>query len=673
MPVGRALAGRRYSLRCLPACALRHAVMACAFSVGALAGGSAWASGAPDGGAPTELDGPPVDIVGERPAGSARAPAAASTVIETSRFAGEVRTVAELLSSAPGVIVRSQGGPGQATTVSIRGAAPDQSLVLLDGVPLAGPGGGAIDLATLPSGLLERIVVSRGVLGAQLGSGALGGVVELEPRSAGAKGVQGGAQASFGSFGTAQVAGDLSGGSEGSSRWLGSIQLDRTGGAFDYDRRLTPELPDAPYYGETRSNADARRGAGLLRWSNALSDSLQASALAQASAGERGLPGPIGGLTPHARAKDANWVAGGRLQGLAGPAIWTARAWGRGSWIELHGIAPYGDCVDGDPGCPSSVSRSHAARAEGELRVPIGDSQWVSGLLSGGGETATGDQAGDHQRAVVAAVLADDVQLFAGRLLVHPALRVERVGDEVGWSPGVAAVLTPFAETSRLAPVEFRAGWGRSFRAPSFAELYLDQGGVAANPALRPERAWSADAGVAFRTEQVTASVGGFWSRYSELILYEQNPPARIKPYNLGAARIAGLEARLLIALPLRIFAEASYAFIDAVNQRDSLTQGGQKLAYRPPHHLFVRGAHRGDRFEGYLEADATTAMPRNQFGTASLPGRVLLNAGAGVRAVGPVWLDVEAKNLLDDRTQQDLFEYPLPGLSLAVIARARL
>jgi hypothetical protein len=68
-----------------------------------------------------------------------------------------------------------------------------------------------------------------------------------------------------------------------------------------------------------------------------------------------------------------------------------------------------------------------------------------------------------------------------------------------------------------------------------------------------------------------------------------------------------------------------------------------------------------------------TSAMPRNAFDTAFVDSALLLNAGAGVRTVGPVWLDVEVKNLLDDRTLEDVFQYPLPGLSIAVIARARL
>src|SRR5207248_10835261 len=107
----------------------------------------------------------------------------------------------------PGVTVHALGGPGQAATLSLRGASADQSKVLLDGIPLQGPGGGAIDLSTLPATLLERLVVSRGVLGAQFGAGALGGAVELLPRTARQR-LSGGMQVSGGSFGTAQAAMD---------------------------------------------------------------------------------------------------------------------------------------------------------------------------------------------------------------------------------------------------------------------------------------------------------------------------------------------------------------------------------------------------------------------------------------------------------------------------------
>ena len=133
----------------------------------------------PSDGQPAAMVLPEVEILEGPLEGSRKARAAQSTVIDAERFAREGRTVAEMLATSPGVTLHSAGGPLQATTVSLRGASPEQSLVLLDGIPLQGPGGGSIDLSSVPSTLLARVVVSRGVLGAQLGAGALGGAVEL--------------------------------------------------------------------------------------------------------------------------------------------------------------------------------------------------------------------------------------------------------------------------------------------------------------------------------------------------------------------------------------------------------------------------------------------------------------------------------------------------------------
>ncbi len=132
--------------------------------------------------------------------------------------------------------------------------------------------------------------------------------------------------------------------------------------------------------------------------------------------------------------------------------------------------------------------------------------------------------------------------------------------------------------------------------------------------------------------------------------------------------RIAGVELQAVVPLPAHLLATLSYSFLDAVNRAD-----GHKLAYRPPHRLFARLARRGERLEGYGEASFTSAIPRNAFDTAFVDSQLLLNAGIGVRTAGPLWIDVEAKNLLDKRTYEDLFQYPLPGLSIALIARARL
>ena len=602
-----------------------------------------------------------IEVEGKRLDSSPRAPGAATTVIEAAQFGGEVRSVADMLLSGPGVSIHALGGPGQAATLSLRGASADQSMVLLDGIQLQGPGGGAVDLSTLPATLLDRVTVSRGVLGAQFGAGALGGAVELLPRAA-RRTWTGGAEAAAGSFGTARLAIDMAA-PLGSGSTVVALQGDRTSGDFQYARPITPEIPGAQVYGFTRENADATRGSALVRVSQDVGADLGVDLLLQGSASERGLPGPSSAPTPRSREVDQGGLAGLRVRGGNGGAGWSLRASGRLDRIELRGVRSFSDCEDGAPDCPREDQRSSAVRGEGELVLPLGDADALKMIVSGGGEWARGKDTGAHRREVLALAASDDLVLPAGFRL-HPALRLDKVGSSAGLSPALTAQWQPAPPH----PLSLRAGWGLSFRAPTFSELYLERGGIAANPDLLPERAWSIDAGAEWRVAALTLSANAFWSSYRQLIVYQLFPPARAKPFNVGEARIAGVELQAIVPLPQRFLATVSYSFLDAVNRAD-----GHKLAYRPPHRLFARLARQGERVEGYGEMSFTSAIPRNSFDTAFVGRQIVLNAGAGVRAIGPLWIDVEARNLLDNRTYEDLFQYPLPGLAIAVIARARL
>ncbi|HEY2031896.1 MAG TPA: TonB-dependent receptor, partial [Myxococcales bacterium] len=476
-------------------------------------------------------DGPgeSIEVTGERPRGSASAPAAQGTTIDAAQFGGEVRSVSEMLLSAPGVTVHSFGGPGQASTLSLRGATADESLVLLDGIPLQGPGGGAVDLATLPATLLSRMVVTRGVLGAQLGAGALGGAVELFPKTAVDRPTFG-AQVAGGSFGTVQAAADgaMAFGDGGSA--LVALQGDRTSGDFVYSRQLTPDIPDSASASFTRENADALRGSGLARIAAPLGGDLQLTAIGLGTFGDRGLPGSAAAPTPLSRELDQGGLAGLGLRGAAGQVQWAARAFGRVDRIELSCQASAAQAISP---CFAEDQRASAAHGQGQLAAPFGDRQWLRATVEAGSDWVHGSGTGPHQRGVASLAFADDVQLTKG-FAIHPALRLDRVGGDTGISPAVTTSLTatPF--------LDLRAGFGLSFRPPTFSELYLDEGGTAANPDLRPERAWSVDAGATFRAGPAIVSAGVFYTRYSNVIVYEFFPPAQVKPFNVGQAHIQG-------------------------------------------------------------------------------------------------------------------------------------
>src|SRR5262249_14985088 len=93
---------------------------------------------------------------------------------------------ADALRPLPGTDITSFGSPGQSALASIRGAAPDQVLVLMDGVKVNDPTTGQYDFANLTTDNIDRIEELRGGGGALYGSEAIGGVINiLTPRGEG--------------------------------------------------------------------------------------------------------------------------------------------------------------------------------------------------------------------------------------------------------------------------------------------------------------------------------------------------------------------------------------------------------------------------------------------------------------------------------------------------------
>lgn len=90
--------------------------------------------------------------------------------------------ISDLLTQTPGVAFSRNGGVGGTTSLRIRGAETDQTVVLIDGVKLNDPSsaGGGYNTGNLLIGDVQRIEILRGAQSTLWGSQAIGGVVSIQ-------------------------------------------------------------------------------------------------------------------------------------------------------------------------------------------------------------------------------------------------------------------------------------------------------------------------------------------------------------------------------------------------------------------------------------------------------------------------------------------------------------
>lgn len=95
--------------------------------------------------------------------------------------ASQAISVVELLARTPGVSFTRNGGPGTSTTLNIRGAEGQHTVVLIDGVKLNDPSStqGGFNSGNLLVGDISRIEILRGAQSTLWGSQAIGGVVNI--------------------------------------------------------------------------------------------------------------------------------------------------------------------------------------------------------------------------------------------------------------------------------------------------------------------------------------------------------------------------------------------------------------------------------------------------------------------------------------------------------------
>lgn len=503
--------------------------------------------------------------------------------------------LAELLRFEAGLEIGRNGGPGQGTSVFMRGTESNHTLVLVDGVRInPGTVGGAAVNHIAPE-LIERIEIVKGARSALFGTDAIGGVVNIITRRSDRLYVEG--AVGGGSFDTR-------------SAYAAAGRRTERG-----DFGLAVNLQDTDGF-PARTDADIDRGYENLS--------------VNVHAGRR-----IGGHHLSLR----HWQAAGSneyFDFFLAPLDQDFR--NASSALELRSsfsetltsklVASH--IVDEiEQNQSADFVRSKRNALDWQLEWLTGDHRWIGGLyLVDENAAAVSFGSGFDADTEIRAVFLENLWA-SGRHRTFAAVRLtdhDTFGNHVTWNAEYGFALS---EAWTL-----NAGVGHAFRAPDATDRF----GFGGNPALDPEIADEAQAGVSFRpAARHVIDLELYYKDIEDLIEFDL---ASFVLRNIGVAEIRGAELRWE-------YRGDEYSLLaSAVRQSAENAVEDVRLPRRAEESLTLKavrnfGPHR-------LALSVLASGDRTDVGDQHLAGYVVANL-TGQLALGEHWrLSARIENLLD-------------------------
>lgn len=119
-----------------------------------------------------------VVVMGKSEARKIREQAMPISVISMSQIQGTVNNVQDVLAKTAGITVRTMGGVGSTSRISVRGLEGKRIGLFIDGQPM-NDNSDFIDINDIPVEMIDRIEIYKGIVPAKFGGSAVGGAVNI--------------------------------------------------------------------------------------------------------------------------------------------------------------------------------------------------------------------------------------------------------------------------------------------------------------------------------------------------------------------------------------------------------------------------------------------------------------------------------------------------------------
>ncbi|HWQ55062.1 MAG TPA: TonB-dependent receptor [Bryobacteraceae bacterium] len=574
----------------------------------------------------------------------------------------------DLLRYVPGLLLNQAGPRGTATGLFIRGGDSNFNLVQIDGVTV-NAFGGAFDFAHLPAERLERIEVVRGPQSAVYGSYANSGVVNLVTRPPQE---------------TPSLDALVEGGTYQERRFaLGAAGTYKGFGLTGWASRMDSDGPV--------ENSNYRNQGVTLGVSRAFArQSIHFHG--NFNNNDVGATGPYGsdpmglfpGLDTYSRNRNnsSNYIV--RYQADIGPRV-RQELFGTFFLNNNYYKYIYGDSTNQD------------LRGQAETRTLVSVTRFY---------TTSFGFAWTREQETNTWITGDDFHTFplrrnqegiywenrlelARRLFLNAGLRTEVIhtghipGNTLSGRPDLAAqTITKVNPKVAAAYVlgsstRLHASFGTGIRPPAGFDLAFTN-----NPALRPERTASFDAGIAQRVfnNRLALDATYFQNRYSDLIVSLGASLAQLSNYrsdNLSNSRAEGAEFSARLQPARNIWLVGNYTYLrsrilsldGSVDLAPAYFRIGQELLRRPKHSGSAVAGYTRGRFSGnltgYFRSDVLDVEPNwgASMGLWRNPGFFNMGVNVNLRLAHGVTAYGHLRNALN-RRYEEVYGYPAPLLN---------
>ncbi len=509
---------------------------------------------------------------------------------------GNYQSVAEVLEQAASVEIQSTGGVGSNKKISIRGSETNQVLVLLDGVPLNDQFGGSADLSSIPTNIVESIDVYEGGSSSKFGSGAIGGAINIITKKRFKNEYK--INLAGGSFGFFNIEPTISGNYKNVSYYLAYNQISSNGN-YPYKHPNT----DGTETKTTRINADIKSQNFFTRMNYKFRNFL-VSLNAQKLNSNRGIPGKTKALSAYAKSKNNASNFGANIKSTFNNIVWDLNYSYLKSKTENSNLYPanalpeykrytryhyeyetntniiastvyykLSDWLNITGGYSGKWLGYNDKNFTTTLKAPIDNATDISHGLYLHQEYKVNFAKPEITISISPSIRYDEMELRSGNLTRF----------EHQWSPS----FTLFSSVGKENKIYLKTSISKSFRVPTFSDLFYQDVRVEGKPDLLPEKSLNREIGIGWDINffgNLKGEINFYNYSIDDMIVWKLGSFEVFRPFN-NDAEITGQTYSLNYQLPKNNFAFfVSYTHLAPLDKNDNKTTHNKIIPYRPQH-----------------------------------------------------------------------------------------